>query len=223
MKIESAGRKEEKKLLRIIIFAGGVIFLVLLTYILNFSAYKISDDVTHWAAFGDFVGGTLNPLLTFLGLIAILITFKGQILELNQSHKELAQANRHKKEELDINLKQFKKTDIIEFIKLVDTDVRGNLEEEVYLPNSSDIKLNNAILKCYREYKQSEDKDFFDDLTVHVSKLELIHQKINVIFENAAEVDKLIGSQFYLSYYENQYKELFEKLAVVIEGIKNGD
>jgi hypothetical protein len=221
--IESAGRKEQKKLLRIICLAGAVIFLVLLTYILNFSAYKISGDVTHWAAFGDFVGGTLNPLLTFLGLIAILITFKGQILELNQSHKELAQANKHKKEELDVNLKQFKKTDIIEFIKLVDTDVRGSLEEEVYLPTSNDIKINTAILKCYREYKQSEDKDFFDDLKIHISKMELIYQKIIVIFDNAEQVDKLIGNQFYLSYYKTQYKELFEKLAVIIEGIKNDD
>jgi hypothetical protein len=42
------------------------------------------------AAFGDFLGGTLNPLLTFLTFMALLITIVLQQTELGDTRKELA-------------------------------------------------------------------------------------------------------------------------------------
>ncbi len=42
-----------------------------------------------WRTFGDFIGGTLNPALSFLGLIALLYTIYLQSKELSYSKEEL--------------------------------------------------------------------------------------------------------------------------------------
>lgn len=47
---------------------------------------SIDDD---WGTFGDFVGGTLNPLLSFLGLLALLFTVAMQRDELERTHDVL--------------------------------------------------------------------------------------------------------------------------------------
>lgn len=36
----------------------------LITYILNFANYKISDDPEKWAFFGDYIGGVYSVVLT---------------------------------------------------------------------------------------------------------------------------------------------------------------
>ncbi|MCO1335457.1 putative phage abortive infection protein [Microbulbifer sp. OS29] len=48
---------------------------------------KYSSGV--WGAFGDFMGGVLNPIFAFMGLIALLLTISMQSEELNNSTREL--------------------------------------------------------------------------------------------------------------------------------------
>jgi hypothetical protein len=226
MGVDTPGKKEEKKLLYIAMFGGLLVIIVATAYIskFHFGLYPIpiSNDTAEWAQFGDFIGGTLNPLLSFLALIAILITFKGQILELNQSHKELAKANKHKKEELNINLKQFQKIDCIEFIKLVDTDVKSSLEEEVTVEDAPDQKFFIVMKKAHRRFKQSGNNEFLTNIIVHKIKIMMVYDKINMIFENARKVDGLIGDNYYQSYYEKQYKDFFDQLNTIVKGFDDG-
>ncbi|WP_444937707.1 putative phage abortive infection protein [Microbulbifer sp. JMSA002] len=49
----------------------------------------LSNDSGVWGAFGDFMGGVLNPIFAFMGLIALLLTISMQSEELNNSTKEL--------------------------------------------------------------------------------------------------------------------------------------
>jgi hypothetical protein len=49
----------------------------------------ISDKPENWAAFGDFIGGVLNPLLSFAAFIGVLITVFMQQAQLKQNQKQL--------------------------------------------------------------------------------------------------------------------------------------
>lgn len=57
-------------------------------YFFNFKG-SFSNDQTVWGTFGDFVGGTLNPILSFLALIALLLTVTLQNRQINISSEEL--------------------------------------------------------------------------------------------------------------------------------------
>jgi hypothetical protein len=75
-------------LLAVASFAGAMWF-----YASHFSG-PVSDDHGKWAEFGDFLGGTLNPLFALLGLLGLLLTIVLQNRELANSTRELATSAR---------------------------------------------------------------------------------------------------------------------------------
>ena len=75
--------------LKYLAYVGAMAAAALLAlYFINFSG-PLSDNADKWGAFGDFVGGVLNPIFGFLALIALLATFALQVRELRISAKEL--------------------------------------------------------------------------------------------------------------------------------------
>lgn len=80
-----------KWLIRISIIATLFVASVFVSYFLTFRN-GLSTDTTAWGTFGDFVGGTLNPILSFFGLIALLLTIALQSKELESTRKELERA-----------------------------------------------------------------------------------------------------------------------------------
>ncbi|HHW2076571.1 TPA: putative phage abortive infection protein [Pseudomonas aeruginosa] len=71
--------------------AAGAVGIVFLFYFMNFNN-GFSTANADWGTFGDFIGGTLNPILSFLGLIALLLTIVLQSKELEATRTELARA-----------------------------------------------------------------------------------------------------------------------------------
>lgn len=91
-------KKNSKKLNNlnyILYFAIGLLFITLCFYFYNFNN-GLSDDSSKWGTFGDFIGGTLNPIFALFSLFAIIYTIKIQTEELELSKEEL----RETKEEL---------------------------------------------------------------------------------------------------------------------------
>ncbi|MHC8361756.1 putative phage abortive infection protein [Pseudomonas sp. LS2P72] len=72
----------------ILAFATGVVGMVFAFYFTEFNG-EFSSQNADWGTFGDFIGGTLNPILSFLGLIALLLTIVLQSKELESTRKEL--------------------------------------------------------------------------------------------------------------------------------------
>jgi len=72
------------------IFGVAVLIIVVVSsvYFIKFND-GFSDKPEVWGTFGDFIGGTLNPILSFLSLIALLLTIVLQQKELESSRKEL--------------------------------------------------------------------------------------------------------------------------------------
>jgi uncharacterized membrane protein len=87
-----------KLLLGIFLTAMLSISIVAIIYFCNFHG-SLSNTQAEWGTFGDFMGGVLNPVLSFLGLIALLATlfFQSEELEISrrdaiESRKELSRS-----------------------------------------------------------------------------------------------------------------------------------
>ncbi|PRD14888.1 hypothetical protein [Pantoea coffeiphila] len=72
-----------------ILAGGGVIFFAWLSYWIRFGhGFNFSVDPAVWGQFGDFLGGVINPLLTFISVI-LLINSVGLQRQANNSLIEL--------------------------------------------------------------------------------------------------------------------------------------
>ena len=103
----------------ILAFAGDISL-----YVWQFSG-GLSADHSRWAHFGDFLGGTLGPIFSFLGLGALLLTLHLQSREL--SHSVLAM----NEQAASLKLQNFESTffemvrlhhDIVKALELRDKD-----------------------------------------------------------------------------------------------------
>lgn len=65
-----------------------VVGLVLVFFIFSY-ALANTDRAERWGPIGDFIGGTLNPLLTFLTFVGVLVSIFLQRMELSLSRAEL--------------------------------------------------------------------------------------------------------------------------------------
>lgn len=59
--------------------------LVLGVYLLTFFGARSAADPAVWGQFGDYIGGTLNPALAFLSLIAVSVALRLQIQQTTQA------------------------------------------------------------------------------------------------------------------------------------------
>jgi large-conductance mechanosensitive channel len=60
-------------------------------YLLQFSDMPFSNNTTHWAEFGDYIGGLLNPILSAAAFILLLKTISQNEKSLRQNDKALKQ------------------------------------------------------------------------------------------------------------------------------------
>ena len=99
-------------LLWILGVAAVAAFLIVLgLYIAYFKNLSVTNDSATWGTFGDYLGGTLNPIISFLALIGLLITIHQQAKEMKATREELKQAAKQQKRQLEIsNLQQFEST-----------------------------------------------------------------------------------------------------------------
>lgn len=79
---------------RYILVAIALITLVCLSYVLNFYyklGYVISDEPEAWGQLGDFIGGLINPILSFMSFVFIIKSLNLQ----NEANVELREEVRN--------------------------------------------------------------------------------------------------------------------------------
>ncbi|WP_308905481.1 hypothetical protein [Neisseria mucosa] len=113
---------------RLLWVLGGIavaaFIFVLERYINNFKTFPIANDSATWGTFGDYLGGTLNPIISFLALIGLLYTIHQQAQEMQATREELKQAAEQQRQQVEqqsrqseiFNLQQFEST----FFSLLD-------------------------------------------------------------------------------------------------------
>ena len=107
------------RLLWILGGAAVAAFLIILgLYIAYFKNLSVTNDSATWETFGDYLGGTLNPIISFLALIGLLYTIHQQAQEMQATREELKQAAEQQRQQVEqqsrqseiFNLQQFEST-----------------------------------------------------------------------------------------------------------------
>lgn len=97
-----SNKKTKKKLPWILISFGFFAFFCIVSvfgvYSISFKDFSFIADTEKFGQFGDFIGGTLNPILAFLSFMALLYTIKIQMDELKLSREELEATRKELKE-----------------------------------------------------------------------------------------------------------------------------
>lgn len=70
------------------IIAPAILVSILTVYFYKFHGPLSSED-SAWGTFGDFVGGTLNPIFSLLAFFALIYTIKLQSIEMRNSTNQL--------------------------------------------------------------------------------------------------------------------------------------
>lgn len=74
----------------LVLFVGIIITIaltVIIFYVYNFGNNELSSDTGDWGTFGDYIGGTLNPILAFFSFLALCHTIHLQNKQLQLSEK----------------------------------------------------------------------------------------------------------------------------------------
>lgn len=130
----------------IVAFASAYLLTVLAVYLFFFGAEGFSTSQEHWGQFGDFLGGTVNPLMSFLALIAIVLTIilqskqielsKGELAlsrqELIATREELSQSRAAAQEQVAHLKAEAKKTDVYRTIQVLEARLEGLYREPIY-------------------------------------------------------------------------------------------
>ena len=98
--------------------AVAAFLIVLGLYISYFKNLSVTNDSATWGTFGDYLGGTLNPIISFLALIGLLYTIHQQAQEMQATREELKQAAEQQRQQVEqqsrqseiFNLQQFEST-----------------------------------------------------------------------------------------------------------------
>jgi len=103
-------KKIERQIKWSIGIAFSLIIIVLSIYFINFHGQLHSDQGT-WGTFGDFVGGTLNPVLAALAFYWLTSSIRLQLQELRDTRDVLKETSDHQKtiallEEQNVNTQQ---------------------------------------------------------------------------------------------------------------------
>lgn len=169
--------KNSLKLKKLNALAWIAIILFLITtslYFYNFHGV-FSTAKSDWGTFGDFIGGTLNPLFAFLSLIAIIYTISIQTQELEYSRDELKatkeeleksriaqeeQSDSFKMQNTSIKQQTFENT----FFKLLEhhNELIGELYEKIAKHKLVDIfTSSNDIVEALRTHNIDIIKTYF--------------------------------------------------------------
>jgi hypothetical protein len=126
--------------------------------------YFNNDKYNDLGTWGDFVGGTLNPILTFLTVIGLLVTIHLQQRELRLTRKELAKSsNALEAQNLTTKQQRFENT-LFSMIEMLNQIVNAmDVEPERGIRISSDIGQLTTKLgsDCFSYFYEKISKVYF--------------------------------------------------------------
>lgn len=163
--LEPANENSKSNLFHLFLIAGVFCIIIVATAF----AIVIFGAEAKGGTFGDFIGGTLNPILTFLTFMALLITIVLQQKELAETRNELA-ASARALEDQHISLdRQNFETTFFQMLTLHNTIVNSiDLEWRNRTPNSfdaasGDIQRRAVGRDCFKQFFANY-KQYYDEI-----------------------------------------------------------
>lgn len=155
-------------LILIAIAALSLCFIPVLIYSFHFTG-PLESSSTAWGTFGDYIGGTIGPILSFSAFIAILYTVYLQNRELQNSVRELAISSEALRQQSDSFKLQNFESAYFELIRLlVDVSKNFKLSRKRYIDlDPTEHHGFEAFRMMYGSfmsyYKNSTNKDLDSD------------------------------------------------------------
>ncbi len=137
-----------------VLIAFYMFVFVFAIYFFKFHSQIISEDAAKWGVFGDFVGGTLNPFLSFLALIILLRTFSMQHEELAIQREELKDTKEILKAQSQTQVKQQFESTFFALLDLHNRVLANILEANNLRKETNDIW--NLKLDCAKTQLQDK-------------------------------------------------------------------
>lgn len=228
---ESHEELNNKFLIAIFILAIFSIAIVFFSYFYFFN-YEISNKQEIWGVFGDFIGGTLNPILSFLALIALLITIVVQNKQLYLSRKELeltkielqktAKATQRQANHFE---KEARRADIYRIIEKLSTRINKNYNEDRIdsapnggralsvhsaLKKGENVNNNKELKWLYENYQNMYSDTYRTVKWLEIDLTRLSHYITS--YEEASETEKLSTPfpEFYRFEFGNMVKVFYQ-------------
>ncbi|EKI0758133.1 hypothetical protein ACVYFZ_12405 [Vibrio cholerae] len=214
-----------------IVIGVGVfcVLLVLAAYLINFHSYDLSKSPSQWGAFGDFLGGVLNPILSFLSLILVLVTIRQQKISLQQTSKqikmsfdEMTKSVIAQEKQADLAERQLKNLleknnleDLIKVLREALEDIERNLAEEVtcFSNVGKKRKLKDQILDVVSRGRSNGVTDAFEKH--HEIKIENIKSSFLYCHDLVGKLKESDGAGILYQYYVNKITLLEESSGIL--------
>lgn len=103
---------------------AGVI--VVIAFVINFHTEPFAEKADAWGQFGDYLGGSLNPVFGFLSVLALLVTLVIQTKELKASREALGIS------QTELELSRKAQTESAEALKLQNDAIRRQGFEQTF-------------------------------------------------------------------------------------------
>lgn len=110
--------------------------LVVAPYVLYFNDRPVSLNPAEWGSFGDYIGGLLNPILSFFALVGLLLT--------------LHEANRTNERQWEYLRNTEKKREWLLVIEHAETQIGTMLAKHVERKDGEKFELGNALKQVGR-------------------------------------------------------------------------
>ncbi|MEC8325877.1 MAG: hypothetical protein VX100_07255 [Pseudomonadota bacterium] len=226
---------EERKITTItVVIAAFAIFGFILAFSLRFGI-GFDGTMENWAHFGDFFGGSLSPILTFLTMIVAMATLVSQAINANKSTKAQQQINEsyrqtvlllseHNESQITLDLEKFKNEVAKEYL---------SVHKQLYTSVMTDYRRTQSVHYSKNILKNLE--NFISSLTFYTAYIEDICAKLkDSEYTTLVKIDleiviglstmhyenNVLGLREYLDTEEQFELELLNRLPNIIEKLK---
>jgi hypothetical protein len=138
----------------------AAIFVVPFSYFIWFiyAGQSVSDNTSDWGTFGDFVGGTLNPLIAFFAFYWLTKSIRIQKQELSETKKALQDSSESQKDQAELTFRTLKVQALNSQLEYINTRI---LTERAYinqlLQQAQQHGLKYTVITKDAENKKLED------------------------------------------------------------------
>lgn len=199
--------------------AAFVIMVSVLCSIIAQFGFSPDSPIEQWGAFGDFMGGTLNPIFAFLSFICLLMTIVLQNTELKETRKEFTRVANANEQQLSLISNQQQKDDTYKVIQKVTERLNKNYNENRF--NERKLSLHKIILGSV-DYNKNPDFKFLyeacqDSTSEDYKIIKYIEKDLFLLKDLLEGYEKLNNLEInnlnpLINFYRNEYLELVKAL-----------
>lgn len=184
------------RLLCLIVFALMSIILPVVFYFMSFGYPSSVDEIEK---FSGIISDISGPLLSFVGVIGVVMAIWVQLNELNETRKEmrlsteaLQKQQEEKTREVEISLQNSKKEDLFRIIDFLNADINLILDKVIGHPIHSGVSLSLGELVISSQNNisllQNVDRSTY-------SELQRLKRQLDMVIEYSSQYDVISSAK----------------------------